>query len=209
MLINCIIFQLKGDGYITVMLFNWKIMASQITDNSTLSSTACWEIIEVLHYWPFIKGIPLRWRHNGHDGISNHQPHECLLNSLFRCRSKKTSKLRVTGLRVGNSPGTGEFPAQMASNAENVSIWWRLHAYVTGAELRQAFWCGDDLVNVHTTVHTRDRLVAGTNINLRIYQGILDIWFKTEDTIHIKHLCYRQMHGVRLDRSYACGRISH
>ena len=28
---------------------------------------------------------------------------------------------------VGNSPVTGEFPAQMASNAENVSIWWRHH----------------------------------------------------------------------------------
>ena len=40
---------------------------------------------------------------------------------------KKTSKLRVTGLCAGNSPGTGEFPAQMASNAENVSIWWRHH----------------------------------------------------------------------------------
>ena len=39
----------------------------------------------------------------------------------------QTSKLRVTGLWVGNSPGTGEFPAQMASNAENVSIWWRHH----------------------------------------------------------------------------------
>ena len=26
---------------------------------------------------------------------------------------------------AGNSPGTGEFPAHMASNAENVSIWWR------------------------------------------------------------------------------------
>ena len=26
---------------------------------------------------------------------------------------------------AGNSPVTGEFPAQMASNAENVSIWWR------------------------------------------------------------------------------------
>ena len=42
---------------------------------------------------------------------------------------KKTSKLRVTGLCVGNSPGTGEFPAQRASYAENVSIWWRHHAY--------------------------------------------------------------------------------
>ena len=69
----------------------------------------------------------LRWRHNDHAGVSNHQPHGCLLNRLFRHKSKKTSKLRVTGLCAGNSPGTGEFPAQMASYAENVSIWWRHH----------------------------------------------------------------------------------
>ena len=69
----------------------------------------------------------LRWRHNDQAGVSNHQPHGCLLNRLFRRKSKKTSKLRVTGLCAGNSPGTGEFPAQMASYAENVSIWWRHH----------------------------------------------------------------------------------
>ena len=40
---------------------------------------------------------------------------------------KKTSKLRVTGLCEGNSLVTSEFPAQRASNAENVSIWWRFH----------------------------------------------------------------------------------
>ena len=69
----------------------------------------------------------VRWRQNGRDSVSNHQPHDCLLNRLFRRRSKKTSKLRVTGLCAGNSPGTGEFPAQMASYAENVSIEWRHH----------------------------------------------------------------------------------
>ena len=69
----------------------------------------------------------LLWRHNGRDSISNHQPHDCLLNRLFRRRSKKISKLRVTGLCAGNSPGTGEFPAQMSSNAATVSIWWRHH----------------------------------------------------------------------------------
>ena len=53
---------------------------------------------------------------------SNHQPRHCLLSRLFGRRSKKTSKLRDTGLCAGNSPGTGEFPAQLASNAENVSI---------------------------------------------------------------------------------------
>ena len=69
----------------------------------------------------------LRWRVNGRDSVSNHRPHGCLLNRLFRRKSKKTSKLRVTGLCAGNSPETGDFPAQMASNAENVSIWWRRH----------------------------------------------------------------------------------
>ena len=82
--------------------------------------------------------ISLRWRHNGRDIVSNHQPHDCLLNRLFRRRSKKTSTLRVTGLCVGNSPGTGEFPAQMASNAEYVSIWWRHHVPCC---LWAALWC--------------------------------------------------------------------
>ena len=67
------------------------------------------------------------WSHNERDGVSNHQPHDCLLNRLFMCRSKKTSKLHVTGFCAGNSPLTGEFPAQRASNAENISIGWRHH----------------------------------------------------------------------------------
>ena len=67
----------------------------------------------------------LWWRHNGRDGVSNQQPHNCLLNRLLRSRSKKTSKLRATGLWAGKSPVTGEVPAQKASNAENISIWWR------------------------------------------------------------------------------------
>ena len=60
----------------------------------------------------------LRWRHNGRDGVSNHQPHDCLLNRLFRRISKKISEPRVTGLCAGNSPLTGEFPSQRASDAE-------------------------------------------------------------------------------------------
>ena len=62
--------------------------------------------------WDFTKYMvnPLHWRHNDHDGVSNHQPHGCLLNRLFRRRSKKTSKLRVTGLCVGNSPGPVNSP---------------------------------------------------------------------------------------------------
>ena len=72
----------------------------------------------------------LQWRHNGRDGVSNHRPRDRLLNRLFRRRSKKASKLHVTGLCAGTSPGTGEFPAQMASNVENASIWWRHHEII-------------------------------------------------------------------------------
>ena len=70
----------------------------------------------------------LQWHHNWRNNVSNNQPHHCLLSRLFRRRSKKISKLRATGLCAGNSPGTGEFPAQMATKAENISIWWRHHA---------------------------------------------------------------------------------
>ena len=53
----------------------------------------------------------LQWGHNEHSSISNHWRLHCLLNCCFRRRSKKTSKLSVTGLCVGNPPVTGEFPA--------------------------------------------------------------------------------------------------
>ena len=66
--------------------------------------------------------IALQWRHNERDAVSNQRRLGCLLNRLFRRRSKKTTKLRVTGLRAGKSPVSGEFPALRASNAETVSI---------------------------------------------------------------------------------------
>ena len=69
--------------------------------------------------------IALHWRHNGRDVVSIHWRLDCLLSCLFRCRSMKTSKFRVTGLCEGNPPVTGG----LASNAENVSIWWRHHGH--------------------------------------------------------------------------------
>ena len=63
----------------------------------------------------------LQWRHIGRDSVSTHQPRDCLLKLLFGHRWKKTSKLCVTDLCEGNSPVTGEFPTQRASNAANAS----------------------------------------------------------------------------------------
>ena len=73
-------------------------------------------------YHSFKHGIiiitPLQWRYNELDGVSNHRHLHCLLNCWFRRRPKKTLKLRLAGLCAGNSPVTGEFFAQKASNAE-------------------------------------------------------------------------------------------
>ena len=67
--------------------------------------------------------VVLQRRHNERDGVSNRRPTDCLLDRLVKAQIKETSKLRVTGLCEGNSPVPMEFPAQRASNAENVSIW--------------------------------------------------------------------------------------
>ena len=52
----------------------------------------------------------LQWCYNGHDGVSNHQPHDCLSNRLFRRRSKKTSKLRVLAFARGIHRGPVNSP---------------------------------------------------------------------------------------------------
>ena len=87
--------------------------------------------------------LPLQWRHNGRGGVPSHQPYHCLPNRLFSRRSKKTSKLPVTCPCAGNSSLIDEFPAQMASNAENVSTRWRHHAklqLLSGAVMTHSFY---------------------------------------------------------------------
>ena len=66
----------------------------------------------------------LQWRHNERDGVSHHWRIYRLLKILFMHRSKKTPKLRVTGLCEGNPPVSGGFPSLRDSNLEDVSIWW-------------------------------------------------------------------------------------
>ena len=51
---------------------------------------------------------PLQWRYNERDGVSNPHRLDCILNRL-----------------------TVDFPAQRASKAEKVSIWWRHHVTLT------------------------------------------------------------------------------
>ena len=69
----------------------------------------------------------LQWCHKESDGISNHRCLNWLLTCSFRLRSRKTSKLRITGCCEGNPPETIGFPSQRASNTENVPTWWHHH----------------------------------------------------------------------------------
>ena len=76
--------------------------------------------------------LRLEWKHYNHVIMSTMASQIISLMIVYLTvyssrRSKKTSKLHITGLCEGNSPVTTEFPAQRASNAENVSIWWHHH----------------------------------------------------------------------------------
>ena len=83
----------------------------------------------IMHFDQYFTEVrfPLQWRHNERYGVSNHQPHDCFIQP-FQAQIKE--KLRVTGVCGGNSPVTVEFPAQGASIAEDVSIWWRQQVVV-------------------------------------------------------------------------------
>ena len=74
---------------------NWTVRPNALNRTPTFSEVVVGHFLNGLN-WETSE--LLQWRHDERDGVSNHQPHDCLLNRLFRCRSKKTSKLRVTGL---------------------------------------------------------------------------------------------------------------
>ena len=91
---------------ISASLFRTEYVQPQMTDDRLYDTVLyVWlqhtSISHVLSSFQFPS--TLQWPHNGRDGVSNHQPHHWLLNRLYRHRSKKTSKLRVTGLSVCRS----------------------------------------------------------------------------------------------------------
>ena len=104
---------------------------------------------------------------NERDDVSNHRCLDCLHNRLFRRRSKKTSKLRVTGLCGGISPLTGEFPAQRASNVEKVSNWWHLRVI----ESSIIGYTSDYLLILHEANHRYQE-------HYQFWRGLWPVWFR-------------------------------
>ena len=111
--------------------------------------------------------VSLLWRHDGWDDVSNHQPRDCLQNRLFMRRSKRTSKLCVTGLCAENSPVTGEFPAQKASNAENVSFDYVIMLFMNN--------CTN---TISITIQKRRKNIFALNqIRTHSSNKVFDVWF--------------------------------
>ena len=117
----------------------------------------------------------LQWRLNGRDGISNHQPHECLLNRLFRRRSKKTPKLCATGLCAGihrwpvNSPHKWPVTQKMFPFDDVIMIWGILlylhNQRVINMTLDYHLCCtpGSDCIPLHGSI----TLLFDNNLHLK------------------------------------------
>ena len=94
----------------------------------------------------------LQWRHYDHDCVSNHRPRGCLLNRLFRRRSKKTSKLHVTGLCVGNSPGPVNSPHKVPATRKMFRFDDVIMKEATTTALRATYTANKMTYTVNTKV---------------------------------------------------------
>ena len=92
---------------------------------------------------------------------------------------KENIKLRVTGLGAGNSPVTGEFPVQKASNAENVSIWWRHHGWrpaaATMISIPRRSWERNQVVRMKA-VYVGKNVPDKLKLFVYKYRGMIIIW---------------------------------
>ena len=122
----------------------------------------CWfyptinKVYFILSYLIFVSSSQLR--HNEPDFVSNHHPHDCLLNRLFRRRSKKTSKLRVTGRSTGNSPVTGPVTRKLFPFDDVIKCYLYVdqsHHHVAGSvehSKRGLLWCAVYVEPVRTVI---------------------------------------------------------
>ena len=101
----------------------------------------------------------LQWRHNESDGVPNDRRRDCLLNRLLRRRSKRTSKLHVTGLCGGIHRSSADSP----------------HI----RPVRRKMFPFDDVIMFHRTFPsaTSTRLVTGAPLELiKLVQGLFWVW---------------------------------
>ena len=129
-------------------LVYWHIYGSPDLDKLTLCGLVMPCGISELGDHPFRS---LHWRHNDHDGVSNHQPHGCT-QSFIQTQIKENIKAPRHWPLCGEFNRTGEFPAQRASYTENVFIWRRHHVMSyrnTSASVQVKAWRWPDDKSCH------------------------------------------------------------
>ena len=74
--------------------------------------------------------------------MSNHQTHDCLLNSLFRLRSKKISNFASLAFVRGIHRWAVNYPHKGPVTGKNVSNWWRHNEtkYVLSLPVHNLLW---------------------------------------------------------------------
>ena len=96
-----------------LIIQQWSLLSSNIQSSGSHHFTCIWS----LHYGDVVMGT-----------VASHITRLTIVYStVYSGVDQRNFKAPRHWNYAANSPGTGEFPAQMASNAENVSIWWRHH----------------------------------------------------------------------------------
>ena len=74
---------------------NWHTWVGGINWHTWVGGINCHTWVGGINWHTWVGGIgtfSLQWRHNGSDGVSNHQPNDCLLNRLFKVQIKENIK---------------------------------------------------------------------------------------------------------------------
>ena len=133
-----------------------------------------------MYYDLLIKCCSSQWRHTGRYGISNHRRLDCLLNRLFRCRSMKTSKLRVTGLSPVDSPHKGPSNAEMFP-FDDVIIRLKKPAVVLNGRLSE-------------NVMSKNPLIPSRFVNAKCIDTNIDVEKCCPSKMRSFDTCSRSMH---------------
>ena len=127
--------------------------------------------------------ISLQWRNNGHDGVSNHQPHDCLLKRLFKRKCQSSASLAfVRGIHEWPVNSTHKRPVtrkmfpfddiiMLSHLLFSSSNWTQIKSY---SRLR----CSLSFTSVWYFCMARRRFISFSLINLSNLDVRSFIWWK-------------------------------
>ena len=121
------------------------------------------------------KPIPVRYTHHYNDVIMSAMVFQItsltiVYWAIYSGADQRKHLSPASLAFVRNSPVTGEFPAQRASNAENVSIWWRHH------DIRDPIVIITLLADVLTLGIPRQAVTCLLSSNKNFHNSIIIIW---------------------------------